>query len=330
MCIVSPDFIAISETKLKSKCSTNIQISNYTLFMLIPLTSVWGVRLYVNTKLQHTVRQDLALPIDGCKSLFIEVKWNNVSDKICVVRMIFRYPSPNLQAFQLAFTDLLETMHSEKNNYIIGGGTNAKLLKYQIDTHISEYFDSILSLGCISLIIKPTGFSSTPQPSLLDHININIIDDSTTTGITFYDISDHPSSAFDDRPGKDLLRVLKRPPISQPQELGLRRGCSDETAALSALVINLYFSVTPWDAEERRHCFPCSFKRGATGVEVSFHNIIMGNLIVKKKIYLKQIYCSNSRTHSLHNGLYTFCYYFYGQHCCWTAINILVKNFLFL
>ena len=80
--------------------------------------------MYVNTKLQHTVRQDLELPIDGCESLFIEFKSNNVSGKKCVVGVIYRHPSPNSQAFQLAFTNLLEIMHSEKSNYIIGDDIN--------------------------------------------------------------------------------------------------------------------------------------------------------------------------------------------------------------
>jgi len=121
------------------------------------------------------------------------VKSNNVSGKKCVVGVIYRLPSPNSQAFQLAFTNLLEIMHSEKSHYIIGGDINLNFLKYQIDTHISDYVNSILSLGCISLINKPTRFSSTHQPSLRDHICTNIINDNTTTGIALYDISDHLS-----------------------------------------------------------------------------------------------------------------------------------------
>ena len=39
-----------------------------------------------------------------------------------------------------------------------------------------------------------------------------------------------PSSGIDDRPGRDLFRVLKRSPISQPHTLGLRRGYSDGKA----------------------------------------------------------------------------------------------------
>jgi len=82
-------------------------------------------------------------------------------------------------------------MHSEKSNYIIRGDINLNFLKYQIDTHITDYVNSILSLGCISLLNKPTRFSSIHQPSLLDHIYTNIIDDNTSAGIALYDISDH-------------------------------------------------------------------------------------------------------------------------------------------
>jgi len=114
MCNVSPDLIAISENKLKSKCCTNIQIPNYNYVHVDSLTNAGGVGLYVNKKLQYTVRQDFELPIDGCESLFIEVKLNNnVSGKKCIVGVIYRHPSKS-QAFQLAFTDLLEIMHSEK------------------------------------------------------------------------------------------------------------------------------------------------------------------------------------------------------------------------
>jgi len=192
MCNVSPDFIATSETKLKSKCCTNIQIPNYNFVHVDSLTNAGGVGLYVNKKLQYTVRQHLELPIDGCESLFIEVKSNNVSGKKFIVGVTYRHPSPTSQAFQLAFTNLLlEIMHSEKSNYIIGGNMNSNFLKYQIDTHITDYVNGILRLDCISLINKPTRFSSTHQPSLLDHIYTMIIDDNTTTGIALYDISDH-------------------------------------------------------------------------------------------------------------------------------------------
>jgi len=96
MCNVSPDFIAISETKLKSKCRTNIQIPNDNFVHVDSLTNAGGVGLYVNKKLQYTVRQDLELPTDGCESLFIEVKSNNVSGKKCNVGAITLLLTHNL------------------------------------------------------------------------------------------------------------------------------------------------------------------------------------------------------------------------------------------
>ena len=78
MCNVPPDFIAISETKSVVR---NFRIPNCNLVHVDSLTNARGVGLYANPKLQYTVRQDLELPIDGCESLFIEVKSNNVCGK---------------------------------------------------------------------------------------------------------------------------------------------------------------------------------------------------------------------------------------------------------
>ena len=128
------------------------------------------------------------------KSSF-KVKSNNVGGKKCVVGVVYWYPS-NLQAFQLAFTNLLEIMHPENSNYIIGGYININLLKCQIHKPITDYVNNILSFGCISLVKKHTRFSSSHQLFVLDHIYTNIIDDNTTTGIALYDIFDHlPISA---------------------------------------------------------------------------------------------------------------------------------------
>jgi len=62
---------------------------------------------------------------------------------------------------------------------------------------------------------------------------------------------------------------------------------------------------TPESGRLHGQCLSCSFKREETGAEVTFHNSIMGNFMVNK-IYLKQIYCSYSRTHNIQNGLLLF------------------------
>ena len=47
------------------------------------------------------------------------------------------------------------------------------------------------SIGCNSLIASPTRFFNNCTPSLLDHIYSNIHNCNKTSGICFYDISDH-------------------------------------------------------------------------------------------------------------------------------------------
>jgi len=129
MCNVSADFIAISETKLKLKCCTNIQIPNYSCVYVDSLTNAGDVGLYVNTTLQYTVRQDLELPIDGCEDLFIEVK-SNVSGKNVLLEWSTDTLLQTYKLFSLHSPIYLKSCTLEKNNCIIGGDINANLLKY--------------------------------------------------------------------------------------------------------------------------------------------------------------------------------------------------------
>ena len=64
---------------------------------------------------------------------------------------------------------------------------------YNSSNAITDYINCLLSCGCVSLINKPTRFSTNYVPSLLDHIYTNIIDEQkiNDVGIALIDISDH-------------------------------------------------------------------------------------------------------------------------------------------
>jgi len=101
--------------------------------------------------------------------------------------------------------------------------------------------------------------------------------------------------------------------------------------ALSILVILVYFSVTHRDARRAGHCFPCSFIREATGAELTFHHSIIGNFMVNITYgswneFIAAIHAPTT----FRMVFYTLCHYFWGQHCCLTETNILVKNVVFL
>jgi len=76
---------------------------------------------------------------------------------------------------------------------VIGGDLNLDSIKYNSSNAITDYFNCLLSCGCVSLINKPTRFLTNCVPSLLDHIYTNIVDEQkiNDVGIDLFDISNH-------------------------------------------------------------------------------------------------------------------------------------------
>ena len=60
---------------------------------------------------------------------------------------------------------------------ICDGDFNLDLIKYNSSNAITDHINCLLGCGCVSLINKPTRFSTNCVPSLLDHIYTNIIDE---------------------------------------------------------------------------------------------------------------------------------------------------------
>ena len=74
MASLTPSFIAISETKLKAASFCNIEIPGYTFIHNPSSTNAGGVGLYIQSNIVFSHRNDLELKVEGCESLFIEVK----------------------------------------------------------------------------------------------------------------------------------------------------------------------------------------------------------------------------------------------------------------
>jgi len=73
---------------------------------------------------------------------------------------------------------------------------------------------------------------------------------------------------------------------------------------------------------------PCPFKRGPTGVEMSFHNSITGNVMVDQdrlETNLLQLF-----THPESSGWFSIISVIIslGQHCWWTETNVFGNDFL--
>jgi len=76
---------------------------------------------------------------------------------------------------------------------ICDGDFNLDLIKYNSSNAITDHINCLLGCGCVSLINKPTRFSTNCVPSLLDYIYTNIIDEQkiNDVGIALFDKPDH-------------------------------------------------------------------------------------------------------------------------------------------
>ena len=71
---------------------------------------------------------------------------------------------------------------------------------------------------------------------------------------------------------------------------------------------------------------PCPFIKGETGALVPFHNSIMCHFIVYKTTWNKFIAAIRAPRGFI-MVFYNFCYYFWGQHCCWTKTSVIGNVF---
>ena len=101
MANLTPSFIAISETKLKAASFCNIEIPGYTFIHNPSSTNAGGVGLYIQSNIVFSHRNDLELKVEGCESLFIEVK--SQLKKRCTIGVIYRLPSKKIQNSQVNY-----------------------------------------------------------------------------------------------------------------------------------------------------------------------------------------------------------------------------------
>ena len=151
------------------------------------LTNSGEVGFYINSNLTYQPRNDLNLNNVGCESLLFEIPTS--SGKPFIFGVIYRHPTYTSQPFQDEFVKFVTHLQNNNYEYLIVGDYNINLLKYQVNSNVSNYVDCLASCGCISLINQPTKFSKNSKPSLLDHIYTHACDEKRiiNSGITIFD-----------------------------------------------------------------------------------------------------------------------------------------------
>ena len=192
-----PDILAFSETKL-NETKNYPDMRGFSFESKDSLTNCGGVGMYISDSLEYTLRPDLCLETDSCEDLWVQLNGNEnishgkVKNKL-VVGVIYRHPRQNYKKFCEKLCRTVSILNKTDTKYVIVGDVNIDVLKYNLATNITEYVNSLYSLGCKSFIDKPTRITSSTS-SCIDHVYSNFDHDQIESYIIESDASDHFST----------------------------------------------------------------------------------------------------------------------------------------
>ena len=175
---------------------TNTDASNKDVFQIDGYTSCYqntfpnkkkgtGVALYINNNFNFTIENEYSLCNKDIETLFIKI---TNCPKPITVGVIYRPPSGNLKAFNTELQKIISELPSE-NVYIMGDyNINLHNLKNEIER---EYEEMVISSGYVPIVSIATHEKPHCQPSCIDNILANKLDDIEITGTISSLISHH-------------------------------------------------------------------------------------------------------------------------------------------
>ena len=182
--------IGLTETWVNQDLNQPYSLSDYDFVVKNRQNRIGGgVALYVHTKYNYIVRDEISLSNDFIESLFIEIIIPN--SKNILIGVIYRPPNSNVKDFLTHSSDLLRCQIFNNNDSFIMGDFNINLLKRDHDhNNVSQDFlEILLSASFLPLISKPTRVVS-PSSTLIDNIFSNVIPHPESY-IVLSDMTDH-------------------------------------------------------------------------------------------------------------------------------------------
>ncbi len=222
-CSFLPSILAFSETKLHD-LSIIPPLKGYSFIRMDSPSSAGGVGLFVSDTLKYSLRPDLALQVDHCEDLWLEIFPhcdNKLDNKSIVVGVVYRHPGKTYETFCDRFCAQLDSLNRNKKDYYICGDFNVNLLKFNLASNVTNYMTAISSMGCNIMVDKPTRITPSGG-TCLDHIYSNLHCDNVENYIVQADVSDHYGTfskindiVFDDPDSTDVY--YRRTTLSDPE-----------------------------------------------------------------------------------------------------------------
>ena len=190
--------ICLNECWLNDQSAVSIlHLPNYNMFYQTgkcPGHSHCGLITYV-----HEMFRSEEVIIDqtatGWEHLTVQISHCKPNSKKYVVSNIYRPPEKfvvELDLFIGEFSDFLNSLRNYNRSTFVCGDFNINLLEITSNHHVSEYFESICSMGYFPRITLPTRIQP-PAFSLIDNILANNLDETENaiSGLLINDLSDH-------------------------------------------------------------------------------------------------------------------------------------------
>ena len=175
-CNKRPDILSFSETRLKpdSICPS---LEGYSFHHVDSLTDCGGVGVFISDKIDFTIRNDLSINSEDCEDIWVEISLKNKNrkniDEKLVIGNIYRHPKQNYMKFSENLCKLLENLNKSKTSYVLVGDINIDILKYSLASNVTNYINSIVSVGCNFHVDKPTRVTRSSS-SCIDHVYSNL------------------------------------------------------------------------------------------------------------------------------------------------------------
>ena len=176
------DIVTISESKLKSEPSVNIEIPGYkTPISTKTEAEKGGTLIYIVEGINYKPRKDLEIyQSKELESTFIEIiNPKESNDIIGVIDTLTWIP---LNSFENKFNDLLVKSSQERNKKVyIAGDFNFDLLKMSTHTATSNFYNKATSNLLVPLITLSTKINNKNN-TLIDNIFTNQFNPDTISG----------------------------------------------------------------------------------------------------------------------------------------------------
>ena len=184
------DVIGISETKgqIDNEFISNVELRGYAMYSQPSKSLCDGCAIYVNSQLDHQVRNDLSVLKEEYETIWVEI--SNKKDKNLLCCCLYRHPSSDITKFVDHMTSILQKVLKENKTLFIMGDFNINYYNYSSHTETNDFINLMVSNYLLSHILHPTRVTDH-SATIIDNIFSNNCELDTLSGDLLSQISDH-------------------------------------------------------------------------------------------------------------------------------------------